>query len=552
MSKSKILCLVYLLFLTSFNVSFAQNWEWAIGGKGYDSFDYSNVVVVDEDGNVYIAGYFQSASLSFGDKKINNSGGEDIFVAKFDAKGNCLWNVAFGGEENEKATCMTFANGNLIVAGYFESKPANFGGKIANATSGSDLFVAIINPNDGTVSQLFTFGGDGYEDPNSIFVDNLGNIYLSGEFSGDYLIFGQDTLKNYNYGTIYKGMGDGFVAKLKPNGNFEWALRFGGVANDRVNSAIVDSDGMVYIYGTFNSNLLAVLDTVYNKGYSDIFLFKYDQNNKKFLWQVIFSGEDKEYPASIAIGKDGNIYLTGEFQSDVLKFPGGQFTNNGSYDFYIVKMDRDGRILKARNFGSYADEYAKKIVFDETGNFYIGGYFASISFNLDNFTLNNSSTDQYSDIFVAKFDADLNPHWGQSAGGKGEDQSFSIDVDKLGNVYQTGNFSSREMFFNKKSLFNFGYSNVFLAKLNPNLPLTVGIESSEQEIIIYPNPGGNYIWIAPCKENLQEKCKIFNLLGLEVLEFTLSAPTKLDISSFGKGIYLLLLGNKIYPIVKAY
>ncbi|MCX7909220.1 MAG: hypothetical protein N2560_06870 [Ignavibacteria bacterium] len=542
---------ISIFLILQFSFVFAQNWEWAIGGKGYDSFDYSNAVVTDQSGNVYIAGYFKSATLTFGTKKITNSGQEDIFVAKFDSKGNCLWNIAFGGQENDRATCMALAGDYLIVSGYFESKPAMFEDLKVEASSGSDIFVVVLNPNNGKVTNLKTFKGDGYDDLNSIFVDNQGFIYLSGEFSGDYLVFGNDTLKNYNYGTIYKGMGDGFVAKLTQDLNPIWALRFGGVSNDRVNTITTDNEGMVYIYGTFNSNFLNVIDTVFNKGYSDIFLFKYDQNNKRFLWQLFLSGTDKEYPASIVFGNDGYLYLTGEFQSDVIRLPGYTLSNSGSYDFFIIKLDKNGNIANARSFGSYADEYAKKIVIDNQGSLYIGGYFASSTFSLDNFILTNSSTDQYADIFVAKFDKDLKPIWVLTAGGKGEDQSFNIAVDNNGNLYQTGNFESREIFFNKTSIFNFGYSNIFIAKLNPNLPLSTELNnSSASGIFVFPNPCTNYLCISLTEEKIAPvKGIIYNSLGVEQLEFLVKENLWLDLNAFENGCYFIKIDNKTLPFI---
>ncbi len=529
----------------------AQSWEWAVGGKGYDSFDYSYSVATDHDGNVYVAGHFQSQTLTFGNKKINNAGKEDIYVAKFDSKGNCLWNVGFGGQENERATCMVLGKSSLIVAGFFESKPATFGDKSANAVSGSEIFIVFLDPNTGNVQKLYMFGGDGYDDPNSIFVDDFDNIYLSGEFSGDFLVVGTDTLKNFNYGTTYKGMGDGFVVKISPDANIEWAKSFGGVSNDRVNSVVVDREGMVYFYGTYNSPYLELADSVLNKGFSDIFLFKYDQRNNKLLWKLYIAGTDKEYAASIAIGHDSCIYLTGEFQSEVLKFRDDSLINKGSYDFFILKLSKEGDILKSRSFGNYADEYAKKTVFDKEGNFYIGGYFASPVINLDNLALLNSTTDQYSDIFAAKFDRFLNPIWVQTAGGKGEDQSFSIAVDYTGNVYQVGNFESREIFFNKRSIFNFGYSNIFLAKLNPNIPANVEYHSVEYTpILIYPNPCDDFLLLLSDNNNLPKTCKIFDILGNEIIEFTLKEGTILDVGFLESGIYFLQFEGRMFSFVK--
>ncbi|MEJ5287425.1 MAG: hypothetical protein CH6_1725 [Candidatus Kapaibacterium sp.] len=548
MKLTKLLLFVLAILSLQSGISLAQNWEWAVGGKGYDSFDYSNAIAVDNSGNVYIAGYFQSPSLTFGTKKIDNLGKEDIFVAKFDPQGNCIWNLGFGGSENDRANCMTIVGNFLVLAGYFESNPASFGNFKASPIGGSDVFIAVINTSDGNVLQLKTFGGEGYDDPNYIYFDPSGNLYIAGEFSGDYLVFGSDTVKNYNYGTIYKGMGDGFLVKYSSNGTPLWGKSYGGVANDRINACVVDDEGMLYIYGTYNSNKIAFTDTMFNKGYSDIFLAKYDEKNNKYIWQMELSGTDKEYPASIIFGRDKYIYITGEFQSDELHFKGNTFTNQGSYDFFIIKLDKDGNIVKARSFGSYADEYAKRIIQNSDGSLFIGGYFASSTLNLDNITLTNSGTDAYADIFVAKFDTDLNPIWAQTAGGKGEDQSFAIAVFGNDLVYQTGNFSSKEIVFNKTKIFNYGYSNVFLAKLNPDLPLNVE-NNQERDLIVFPNPTTDFVRIISMQNLANEKGKIYNTLGKLIEEVNL-ANNQIDLSLLPSGFYILKIKDKVYKLQK--
>lgn len=540
-----------LIFSFSFIQIFAQEWEWAIGGKGYDSFDYSNAVVVDNSGNVYIAGYFQSSTISFGNVKINNYGGEDIFVAKFDNNGTCIWAQSFGGVENDRATCLALYGNFLLVGGSFESKPAKFGNFNLNSTLGSDIFIATLNLNDGNVVGVKSFEGNNYEQIYNIFVDDSSNIFICGDFSGDSLILDTIVLRNFNYNTSIKGMDDGFLAKISPNGKTIWAKAIGRVGNDRVNDVLVDKEGMVYIYGTFNSNFLVFQDTMLNKGYSDIFLVKYDPYNNRYLWQIKISGEDKEYPASMTFGTGNNIYITGEFQSSNLKFGGIELANSGSYDFYLAKIDVDGNILKLCSFGSYADEYAKKIVADKNGNIYIGGYFASPSLVLDNITLLNSTSDNYSDIFTAKFDAELNAIWGKTAGGKGEDQSFSIANDNFGNIFQTGNFNSREIFFNKKSIYNYGHSNIFLSKLNPIIPSEVEkCCTPDSEIIIYPNPCENFIIIEIDKQITPIKCDVLNYLGEKIREIKLINKSVFETKELPKGLYFLRFSNKVIPFQK--
>src|SRR5262249_53508861 len=77
------------------------------GGPGEDA---GKGIVVDEDGNSYVTGYFDT-----GDPKQ----GTDVFVAKLDAAGkNLLWFTTFGGPGRDEGHGIARDNkGNLYIVG---------------------------------------------------------------------------------------------------------------------------------------------------------------------------------------------------------------------------------------------------------------------------------------------------------------------------------------------------------------------------------------------------------------------------------------------------
>ena len=72
-------------------------------------------------GNVYVTGYFQSPSFTFGTTTLTNSsigtiGNYDILVIKYDSSGNPLWAKGAAGTSGEYAeNISTDANGNIFV-----------------------------------------------------------------------------------------------------------------------------------------------------------------------------------------------------------------------------------------------------------------------------------------------------------------------------------------------------------------------------------------------------------------------------------------------------
>ena len=76
---------------------------WATSSGGDDD-DNSSGISADASGNVFVTGYFQSASITFGTTTLTNVnavGNFDLFIVKFDPSGDVLWAKSEGGSGNE-------------------------------------------------------------------------------------------------------------------------------------------------------------------------------------------------------------------------------------------------------------------------------------------------------------------------------------------------------------------------------------------------------------------------------------------------------------------
>ncbi len=539
-----VLITTFLLFFTFITTSFAQDWEWAFGVKGSE-FDYSSAIVTDVDGNIYVAGYFSSPNISFNSLTFQNGGGEDIFIAKFDNSGNVIWVKTFGGEGNDRAIAMVVdKDKNLVLTGSFESPTLAFMSFGLINRGGGDLFICKFTP-DGDIIWAKSYGGPSYEEPTTIATDLHGNIIIGGGFSGDSFIIGSDTLKNSAIG--YNGITDIFVAKFSATGKPIWARSAGGVSFEQAHSLATDKDSN--IVGAFNSNKIGFgKDTLVNIGYSDIFAAKYDSKGN-VIWAKGGYGKDKDWANTVAIDNNGNVYVAGEFLSEELKLANYTISNKGSYDILLAKFDKDGNLLWANSFGEDVDDYARSLVYSN-GYIYLGGYFASKTLVFGNLSVTNHSQELTSDIYVAKFDDSGNCIWVKGAGGDGEDRSFDIAIDEDGNAFQTGNFESKYIYFGKGNLYNYGYSNVFVSKLNPKLSdISFAFQFTKHVISFMHNPSDDLILVSGKCFNSDE-LKIFNLFGECVYsQSVIGSEILVDIRSLAGGIYLVYVsGNSLFFI----
>jgi len=181
-----------------------------------------------------------------------------------------------------------------------------------------------------------------------------------------------------------------------------------------------------------------------------------------WCWTESAGSSSSDEGRGIATDADGNIYMIGLF-SDTGNFGSFTLISNGNSDIFVAKMDADGNWLWAKNVGGTSFDSGYGITTDANGNIYIIGSFID---NAD-FGSYSLTSNGYSDIFVAKMDADGNWLWAVNAGGYSADQGNVITTDANGNVYVTGHFSGTAS-FDSITLISNGRADIFIAKIDTN------------------------------------------------------------------------------------
>jgi hypothetical protein len=356
-------------------------------------------IAVDSTPNVYITGYTR------GDLDENtNSGGKDIFIAKYNKNGDKLWTTLFGTEADDSAWggVALDSNANVYVAG-------ETGGALdENVNAGGlDAFISKYD-SDGNRQWTTLLGTPALDSAYSIAVDSNGNSFISGGTRGD--------LGDNNQGEI-----DVFVAKYDTNGNRQWIRQFGSSSGDWGRAIAVDINGNCYIAGATEGNLFST-----NQGGFDIFIAKYDTNgNRQWTDQFGTPFSDVNWDG-LAVDSEENCYLTGSSTGNL-----DENDNAGGADIYLSKYSPTGARLWTKLFGTSLDDNGLDITMDQENNLYITG---STAGDLDGKT-NAGGLDTY----VTKFDTDGNRKWTELYGGQGDEIGRAIAVDWIGNNYVAGN-----------------------------------------------------------------------------------------------------------------
>ena len=379
------------------------NVAWAKSFNGDDN-DFGRSVSTDDDGNVYLAGYTLSSILTTETGTFNNAGVTDAFYVKFDAAGNEIWSRGFGSTEAENVYGMTSDdNGNVWMTGYFSSVNLLFGASsmINSGSTNSAEFYIVKYDSLGNEAWGFSAGGASNEYGQALATDNNGNVYATGSFRSDSITFGSFTLVNNSAGANP----DFFVVKYDASGNAVWATSVGNTWEEIAYGIDVDDDGNVFVAGTFTSDDIVIGSTTLTNTSSDNtaegFLIKYNPNGNA-LWAKSIQGEEHETANSVSADDAGNVFVSGYMGSDVTTIGSTSLNNtsSGFNDAFIAKFDAAGNFQWAANAGTgNSDQSDANSVCD--GFAYLTGAYYNAPLTLGSNTLPNAGG---TDAFVTKLD----------------------------------------------------------------------------------------------------------------------------------------------------
>jgi uncharacterized delta-60 repeat protein len=189
-----------------------------------------------------------------------------------------------------------------------------------------------------------------------------------------------------------------------------WEARYNAPPGDNIDALqamAVGRDGSVYVTGF----------SVGPSG-ADYLTAKYDTNGAQ-LWLARYDGNEggHDFPADIAVDRDGNAYVTGR-----------SWGGASGVDVATVKYDPNGTELWAARFNSpdNLEDSGRAIALDTNGNVYVAGSVIDAPFNQDFLTIRYGTTG--TQLWMAQYDGAAN----------GTDEAVDIALDGQGHVYIAG------------------------------------------------------------------------------------------------------------------
>lgn len=325
--KNLSVCLVLGIFLFFANVFAQVSPAWISAGLFPDaSSSVTHNVEVDQSGNIIVTGEKADNSVPYA----------NVFIIKYDANGNVLWQNEFGYPDHQPwgpyDLCLD-NDGNAYIALMNPVTPWAIAVQKYNAGDGSLLWTTEIPG--------ASFNGHEWQVRPKYLTSDNNNLYIAGT--------------KFQLGVTGTSM---LTVKMNFAGDTLWTRTHKGsgiYANAK--SITVDPMGNVYVAGdAWNTSI-------------DYCLVKYDPNGN-LVWDAFYDGDvyhNTDIAESVLVDDTGNVYITGYNQ-----------ISSTLTDIVTVKYNQAGVFQWKQSYGNpgYRDNNAYYLAMTETGDLLVGGYSA--------------------------------------------------------------------------------------------------------------------------------------------------------------------------------
>jgi hypothetical protein len=460
----------------------------------------------------------------------------DLLLTKLDKNGKILWQKCFGGsrmDSDSKNSNVIYGEDNYFPQHWIEKSNGNF------------VIVCDTRSNDGDISG-FHNSVSNWEDIWIFEINRAGNIIRQKCIGGsgfdipielkinynnsDYLVLGVTDSKD---GDILNNYGKLDLALFKIDSSFNiiWKKVIGGPNNEIPASLIVENDGEILVSGVFDSPAPGID--------GQIFIYKFD-NNGNTIFSKNYGGSLDEGlgesficpPILKPIGYSEYLFGTVSNSRD-----GDVKTNFGSYEYWMVKIDSLGKIVWSKVLGTQTSE--TELIFLNTQK--SGEIFAAITVSDSSGNLLNKNFHGNSDIGILTFDTNGNITSYHCLGGSWGDYPMDIYYDSTNNSFTVLGVTMSK---NGDIKGQHGNWDTWVVKLKNNISST---EILECKISVYPNPASNYFTIDlnNCISTFPVHLNIFNTIGQLVQSQKINASkSTIELNTgLSKGTYFLNIAD---------
>lgn len=285
----------------------------------------------DMDGNIIICGDFYQ-HFNYGNFSMTSSSGLNFFLAKYDpVQDSIIWGIHATQSTSEGKQISIDQNNDISVVGIYNEGSYIIDTLVLTGNGNHNMFISKFD-SDGNKLWLETIEGVAEVHGYGIVSDDLGNVFLAGEFEGEITVGGNQMTSG--------GFYDAIIVKYSSDGTVLWSEGFGGADSDEGYDIILDDNMDPIIMFESGPGVIYKGQSISVNGWNEPVLMKVRNDNGDLIWyKNLASTTTSGLVNGMAISREGNnIGLTGINRSSIL-FDGNAFAANNNKDFYTVIIE---------------------------------------------------------------------------------------------------------------------------------------------------------------------------------------------------------------------
>ena len=266
-----------------------------------------------------------------------------------------------------------------------------------------------------------------------------------------------------------------------------------------------------------------------NHGSSDYWVVKLNFDGK-IEWEKSLGGSSLDRANDIHLTHDGGYIVFGMSYS----VDGDVIGNHGTFDFWVAKLSKTGDLEWQKALGGSIEEFPRTMALTNDNGYVLTGLASSTNGDV-------IGNDGGADLWVVKLSEMGDLDWQKTYGGTKAELGSSIQQTSDGGYIVAGYSWSND----GDVSVNQGKTDFWVVKLSPESSPTSEVQASTLQI--YPNPATSTISISPAEVLTEEgtssetqlAIQITNLLGQQLHHQTTPTNQPINISTLPNGLYLL-------------
>jgi len=355
--------------LAKYDSTGACQWVRGITVGFNDAWGYG--IAIDRQDRIYITGSYDGNANFGSGVTLNSLGSDDIFLARYDVEGNCIWARRAGssGSNDEARGVAVSDSGAVFITGFSGGSTITFDGiSIPNAFNYRQIIVARYDSAGVVQWAKATMGNGQGKSARAIAVAN-DRLYITGQIAYSAASFnGLAITPNATSSNLY-------VLACDFDGNALWANAYGSGDHEGMGIA-ADTLGNIFVTSRLWGDLQLPDDTLSSASANDDILLLGLDTAGTYRWAMSTGSAQRDLAWGAEVDGLGNAYISAHFQQSI-DFFGTPFTSLGEEDVLVARVTNWGAISWVKRGGGFFRDIGLCVHRSTVGSkpIYMGGYY---------------------------------------------------------------------------------------------------------------------------------------------------------------------------------